>query len=108
MYRTVYVAALLGCVSWAHGQESHPEHAETVPQVFDARARALGELTTFGNQDGVLFSVGEASVVVPLQRKSSSGDGVRFSATQFQWSTDLFLDFTSSDCSGDPVVNNWK
>ncbi len=109
MYRISYAVILISSAGLAFGHRSNPgETSNVVPHVLDAQGPEIGELTTFAGQDGVRFSVGQATVVIPLQRKFSPDNSRRLSATQFEWQTDLMLDYESSDCSGDPVVNSSK
>jgi hypothetical protein len=109
MYRILHAVIMIFCAGLAYAQRSDQgEAGSVVPLVLDAQGREIGEFTTFAGQDGVLLSVGQATVVLPLKRKFSPDNSRSLSATQFEWQTDLMLDYESSDCSGDPVVNSLK
>lgn len=72
-------------------------------RVFDANGHVVGDLTIFAAQNGVAFTVGHATAVVPIGRVQDASR--HFSATDFQWQAAVGAFFTSSDCSGYPIVN---
>jgi hypothetical protein len=79
--------------------------AET-PLVFDAQGKFVGPLDDYGGP-GVYLTVNGAIAFVPIERVIVSGDGgpqTVYSATQFRWSGMNVADFTSTDCSGTPVI----
>ncbi|MDR5857735.1 hypothetical protein QCE42_22870 [Caballeronia sp. LZ050] len=76
------------------------------PQVFDAQGKFVGPLDDYGGP-GVYLTVNGAIAFVPIERVIVSGDGgpqTVYSATQFRWSGLNAVDFTSTDCSGTPVI----
>ncbi|VXC93232.1 conserved hypothetical protein [Burkholderia sp. 8Y] len=76
------------------------------PEVFDAQGKFVGALDDYGGP-GVYLTVNGAVAFVPIERVIVSGDGgpqTVYSATQFRWSGMNAVDFTSSDCSGTPVI----
>ncbi|MFM0053585.1 hypothetical protein [Caballeronia grimmiae] len=76
------------------------------PLVFDSQGKLVGPLDDYGGP-GVYLTVNGAIAFVPVERVKVSGDGgpqTVYSATQFRWSGSNAADFTSSDCSGTPVI----
>jgi hypothetical protein len=79
------------------------DHATSRPvRVFDANGHVIGDLTGFSAQDGVAFTAGNATAIVPITRMQDAS--FHFSATDFQWLAVSFGQFTSTDCSGDPII----
>ncbi|SAK86568.1 hypothetical protein AWB77_04623 [Caballeronia fortuita] len=72
------------------------------PQVYDASGQWVGGLESFGGVSGVRVIAGDAATIVPIARTSDAYGNQ--SATDFTWATSSSAEFTSTDCSGDPVV----
>ena len=74
--------------------------------VFDSQGKLVGPLDDYGGP-GVYLTVSGAIAFVPIERVKVSGDGgpqTVYSATDFRWSGTNVADYTSSDCSGTPVI----
>ncbi|SAL83914.1 hypothetical protein AWB67_06538 [Caballeronia terrestris] len=74
--------------------------------VFDSQGKFVGPLEDYGGP-GVYLTVSGAIAFVPIERVIVSGDGgpqTVYSATDFRWSGTNAADYTSSDCSGTPVI----
>jgi len=74
--------------------------------IFDAQGKFVGLLEDYGGP-GVYLMVANAIAFVPIERVIVSGDGgpqTVYSATEFRWSGTNAADYTSSDCSGAPVI----
>ncbi|SAK93562.1 hypothetical protein AWB79_06967 [Caballeronia hypogeia] len=86
----------------ARADERFHSPSHRPPQVFDAKGHVVGELASFGGVSGVRVVAGNAVTIVQIARSSdASGDQ---SATGFAWATSSSAEFTSTDCSGDPIV----
>ncbi|BBP99445.1 hypothetical protein BSFA1_45740 [Burkholderia sp. SFA1] len=95
--------ALLALFAVASFADDGAHHANSRPvRVFDANGQAIGDLTSFSAQNGVAFTAGDATAVVPITRVQDAS--FHFSATDFQWLAVSSGQFTSTDCSGDPVI----
>jgi hypothetical protein len=85
------------------GDDGHEARHRPV-RVFDANGHVIGDLTIFSAQNGVAFTVGNATAVVHVTRVQDAS--YHFSATDFKWIATSFAQYTSPDCSGDPIVNS--
>jgi hypothetical protein len=96
--------------SLAHAQTApNGVTPDTPPNVLDAAGRPVGTLFHFQYNYGPLITRGNVRFVVPLQRTTTNGDPTDIhassSASQFLYrSLDSLLYYTSTDCSGDPIV----
>ncbi len=98
-------AILLVCFAIASSAEDYERHAERrAVKVFDANGRVIGDLTSFSGGNGVAFTAGHATTVVPLTRVQDAS--YHFSATDFQWLAVSSGVFGSTDCSGDPIIES--
>lgn len=71
-------------------------------RVLDANGHVIDDLRTFGGVSGAWVTAGNATTVVPIGRvRDASGFD---SATDFGWGATEDVEYTSSDCSGDPIV----
>ncbi|SAL76443.1 hypothetical protein AWB74_04990 [Caballeronia arvi] len=103
--KTCLAGALCLLYAIASLADDSAHHAKYRPvRVFDANGHAIGDLTTFRAQNGVAFTAGDATTVVPIERVEDAS--FHFSATDFQWLATSFGQFTSEDCSGDPIVQS--
>jgi hypothetical protein len=91
------VVASLACA----GEQGHWEGRE-IEKVFDANGHVIGDLKSFGGVSGVQVIAGNAATIVQISRASDSTG--HESATDFAWDTAASTEFTSTDCSGDPIV----
>ena len=92
--------ALYTIAPLADDSAHHAKHR--LLRVFDANGRVIGNLASFSGQNGVAFTAGDATTVVPITRIQDAS--FHFSATDFQWLAVSSGQFTSTDCSGDPVI----
>lgn len=99
------IGALFLCVAitavadeFAHRMRHRPV------RVFDANGHVVGDLTIFGALNGVAFTVGNATTVVPIERVQDASR--RFSAIDFRWVAAVGFSFASSDCSGNPILDS--
>lgn len=97
-------ALLLSVVMTAVADESVRHLRHHPVRVFDANGHVVGDLTIFGALNGVAFTVGNATTVVPIERVQDASR--RFSATDFRWVAAVGVSFASSDCSGDPILDS--
>ena len=96
------LCALYGLASLADDSAHHARHRPV--RVFDANGNLIGDLTAFSAQNGVAFTVDDATTVVPITRVQDAS--YRFSATDFQWLAVSSGQYTSADCSGDPIIES--
>ncbi|WP_244817874.1 hypothetical protein [Caballeronia sp. Lep1P3] len=74
--------------------------------VYDAQGRPVAPLDDYGGQ-GVYLTINGAIAFAFIERTIVSGDGgpqTVYSGTNFRWSGTNAVDFTSSDCSGTPII----
>ena len=105
------LALLLGAASAYAGDSQDQQHGSQGdgrggPEVYDAQGKYIGPLVESNFGDGVYLTINGAVTFVPINRVSGSTTA---SATQFQWSGSGPAVFSSSDCSGPPIlsVNSW-
>ncbi|WP_321800388.1 hypothetical protein [Caballeronia sp. J97] len=94
--------AIYASASLADDFAHHERHRPV--RVFDANGHAIGDLTSFSAQNGVAFTAGDATTVVPITQVQDAN--YHFSATDFKWLAVTFAQYTSTDCSGDPVIES--
>jgi len=94
---------VLYAVASLAGDSSHDERHRPV-RVFDANGRVIGDLTQFSANNGVALTVGDATTIVPLTRVQDAS--YHFSATDFEWLAISEGEYTSTDCSGDPIIES--
>jgi hypothetical protein len=100
-------ALLLSSVTAAYADvaqdTSGTGNASRVLKVFDAQGKLVGPLDTFQLTEGVyLRFAGGAAVFMPLRHKKVSA--TQYAMSQFEWSDVSGTGFTSTDCSGPPLI----
>lgn len=88
------------------GRYKNHDRADVQPLVFDAQGKFVGPLDDYGDQ-GVYLTISGAATFVYIERAIVSGDGgpqTIYSGTEFKWSSTNAADYSSSDCSGTPII----
>jgi hypothetical protein len=104
MKRCLYGALFLCFAMTAVADDSGHNMRHRSVRAFDANGQVVGDLTIFGALNGVAFTVGNGTTVVPIERVQDTSR--RFSATDFRWLAAVGASFASSDCTGDPILDS--
>jgi hypothetical protein len=79
----------------------HDEHRAL--KVFDAKGKLVGRLAEFGGADGVYLNIDGALVFASLTWLQISTENV--DSARYQWSTFGPYNYTTTDCSGAPIIS---
>ena len=73
------------------------------PRVYDAQGKYVGQLARYQSHNGVFLTVNGAVSFAGIEPLSID-NGAEYSATQFQWSSESLIYYTSADCSKPPII----
>ncbi|KMQ79949.1 hypothetical protein BPMI_03710c [Candidatus Burkholderia pumila] len=83
-------------------QASEQASQAGVLKVFDAQGKPIGPVESYERTQSVYLKFGQATVFIPLRHKKVSAS--QLSESQFEWANDTGATFSSSDCSGAPLI----
>jgi len=104
MKRSLIAVLCLLCTATSLADDFGRRTESRPVRVFDANGHIIGDLTEYSANNGVAFTLGNSTTVVPITRVQDAS--FHFSATDFKWLAVSFAQFASADCSGDPLIES--